>query len=84
MDGTGGGAHASETSSFMLEATLHPRIRGGKMVALPWFYLHPRDQLDGSNSLSPLDTDSATRQTPLSRHGQIRSDSSDSVKQRLK
>lgn len=41
------------------------------------FYLHPGDQVDLSNSLSPLGTHSVTQQTPLSRDGQMCPDLSD-------
>lgn len=37
-------------------ATLYQRIRTGKMVAPLWFYLHPGDQVDLTNTLFPLDT----------------------------
>lgn len=48
---------------FHTEATLHPRIRGGKMVALQRFYLHPQDQVDLTNSLFAFDTRRITLQT---------------------
>lgn len=39
-----------------MEQELHQRIRTGKMVAPLWFYLHPEDQVDLTNTLFPLDT----------------------------
>lgn len=50
-------------------AAAHQGIRTSRMVALLWFYLHPEDKVDLTNSLFLLET--YCRATTHAVHGQI-------------